>query len=175
MNTRSIDPAKRVTTMPVPPGTTAADGYDAQIIVIIRATGDEWSASHFYHDATGYHAWNIGHYNTAWSGVPPYDANGNPFWIRGPGMTYLSGLIRPCEIAQGHIDHALAFAYPMTTPEFVYPATRSDGQQAPSSGMARARACSSTRRSRMPRSRAPGAERRLLHDRQDPASATRRR
>ena len=136
VNTRSIDPSKRVTTMPIPPGTTAAAGYDAQIIVIDTVTGEEWDASHFYRDATGYHAWNIGHYNTNWSGVPPLDAKGNPFWIRGPGIPYLTGLIRPCEIARGRIDHALAFAYPKTTTEFVYPATRSDGQHAPASGMA---------------------------------------
>lgn len=136
VNTRSRDPSKRVTTMPIPPGTTASAGSDAQIIVIDKGTGEEWDASHFTKDASGYHAWNIGHYNTAWSGVPPYDVNGNPFWIRGPGIPYLTGLIRPCEIAQGRIDHALAFAYPKTTTAFVYPATRSDGQSSPSKGMA---------------------------------------
>ena len=136
VNSRSIDPFKRVTTMPVPAEAIAAAGYDAQVVVVDAATGEEWDASHFTKDETGYHAWNIGHYSTAWSAVPPYDADGNPYWIRGPGIPYLAGLMRPCEIAQGRIDHALAFAYPETTPEFVYPAARSDGQSAVGTGMA---------------------------------------
>jgi hypothetical protein len=68
------------------------------------------------------------HYNTNWNGVPP-----GGFGSRGAGVPYLAGLIRPCEIAQGHIDHALAFAYQNTTAQFVYPATKSDGGAA--SGM----------------------------------------
>ena len=136
LNSRHRDPAQRVATMPIPPETTAADGYDAQIVVIDTVTGEEWDASHFTRDASGYHAWNIGRYNTAWSAVPPLDVNGNPYWIRGPGIPYLAGLIRPCEIEQGRIDHALAFAYPETTTDFVYPATRSDGQSASGHGMA---------------------------------------
>ena len=142
LNSRHRDPAGRVATMPIPPETTAAAGYDAQIVVIDTVTGEEWDASHFTRDASGYHAWNIGRYNTSWSAVPPLDANGNPYWIRGPGIPYLAGLIRPCEIAQGRIDHALAFAYPKTTGGFVYPATRSDGQSATATGWPKARACS---------------------------------
>jgi hypothetical protein len=136
LNSRHRDPAQRVAKMPIPPAATAAAGYDAQIVVVDTVTGDEWNASHFTRDASGYHAWNIGRYNTAWSAVPPLDANGNPYWLRGPGIPYLAGLIRPCEIAQGRIDHALAFAYPATTTDFVYPATRSDGQSASGNGMA---------------------------------------
>ena len=136
LNSRHRDPAQRVATMPIPPETAAAAGYDAQIVVIDTVTGEEWDASHFTRDASGYHAWNIGRYNTSWSAVPPLDANGNPYWIRGPGIPYLAGLIRPCEIQQGRIDHALAFAYPATTTDFVYPATRSDGQSASGNGMA---------------------------------------
>jgi hypothetical protein len=71
--------------------------------------------------------WGIGaangyHYNTQWSGVPP-----TGFGSRGAGVPYLAGLVRPCEIGQRHIDHALAFAYQNTTSGFVYPATKSDG------------------------------------------------
>ena len=35
--------------------------------------------------------------------------------------------MRPCEIARGRIDHALAFAYNFPTAQYVYPATKSDG------------------------------------------------
>ena len=48
--------------------------------------------------------WSAGngyHYNTQWSGVPP-----THFASRGAGVPYLTGLIRPCEIAQGQINHA---------------------------------------------------------------------
>jgi hypothetical protein len=77
--------------------------------------------------AAGDTVWAMGatngyHYNTLWSGVPP-----SGFGSRGAGVPYLAGLVRPCEIAQGHIDHALAFAYQNTTSQFVYPATKSDG------------------------------------------------
>jgi hypothetical protein len=83
--------------------------------------------------AAGESVWAIGatngyHYNTLWSGVPP-----SGFGSRGAGVPYLAGLVRPCEISQGHIDHALAFAYQNTTSRFVRPATKSDGTA--SSGM----------------------------------------
>jgi hypothetical protein len=35
--------------------------------------------------------------------------------------------VRACEIARGHIDHALAFAYNQPSRRHVYPATKSDG------------------------------------------------
>jgi hypothetical protein len=134
-NYRPANAAQRVTQMPIPSGLAAAAGSDAQIIIINTDTGEEWGASHFTKTSTGYSAWNIGHYNIAWSGVPPYDANGNPYWNRGPRIPYLTGLVRPCEIAQGHIDHALAVGLPKTSPEFVYPATGSDGQSPASTGI----------------------------------------
>ncbi len=46
---------------------------------------------------------------------------------RGAGMPYSGGLVRRWEIAQGHIDHALAFAYNSPSSGFVYPASKSDG------------------------------------------------
>ncbi|MGO9821104.1 MAG: hypothetical protein ACLPTJ_10700 [Solirubrobacteraceae bacterium] len=84
--------------------------------------------------AAGTEVWGVGatngyQYNTNWSGVLPTG------FARGAGVTYLAGLIRPCEIAQGRIDHALAFAYPYTTPQFVYPARKSDGSTPPGDGL----------------------------------------
>ena len=76
----------------------------------------------------GMSATNGYHYNDNWSGIPP-----SGFGSRGGGVPYLAGLVRPCEIAQGQIDHALAFAYQNTTSQFVSPATKSDGSS--SSGM----------------------------------------
>ncbi len=113
--------------LPIPAGAAAATGNDAQIILIDHTTGDEWGASHFTRTAGGYRAWNVYHYNTRWSGVPPRAANGGSFANRGAGVPYLAGLVRPCEIAAGRIDHALAFAYDAPRGSFVAPATKSDG------------------------------------------------
>ncbi len=109
--------------VPVPANAEAAAGSDAQVILINRTTGDEWGASHFERRSDGtYSAWNVYRYNTSWDGVPP-----DGFINRGAGVTYLSGLVRPCELARGRIDHALAFAYDFPTDQFVFPATKSDG------------------------------------------------
>jgi myo-inositol-hexaphosphate 3-phosphohydrolase len=114
--------------LPLPPGAQAAAGGDAQIVLLNPATGDEWGASRLERLADGtWHAWNAYHYNTRWTAVPPYDTSGDPFFPRGAGIPYLAGLVRPCEIARGRIDHALAFAYDFPTHEYVYPATKSDG------------------------------------------------
>ena len=99
------------------------------MIMLDPATGDEWGVSNLSRDLLGnWTAWNAYHYNTAWSAVPPRDSPGRPFFPRGAGVPYLAGLVRPCELARGRIDHALAFAYNFPTPEFIYPATKSDGK-----------------------------------------------
>lgn len=101
-----------------------SSGTDGQLIVVDPSTGDEWGFWRIARDVSGtWSATNGYHYNTHWSGVPP-----RGFVSRGAGVTYLAGLIRPCEVAQAHIDHALAFAYNWPSPAFVYPATKSDGR-----------------------------------------------
>jgi hypothetical protein len=113
--------------LPLPEGAEAAAGSDAQIILLDPQTGDEWGASNLERDGDGWKAWNAYHYNTAWSGVPPRDENDKPFFARGAGVPYLTGLVRPCEVKRGRIEHALAFAYDSPSDEYVYPATKSDG------------------------------------------------
>lgn len=114
--------------LPIPPGAGPAAGDDAQVVLVDPLTGDEWGASSLTPDlAGGWTAWNAYLYNTAWSGVPPHDASDRPFFPRGAGVPYLAGLVRPCEIARGRIDHALAFAYDYPLDAYVYPATKSDG------------------------------------------------
>jgi hypothetical protein len=115
------------TMLPIPDGAEAAAGSDAQIIMVDPATGDEWGASELERAGDGFEAWNAYHYSTRWSGVPPSDDAGQPFWLRGAGVPYLAGLVRPCEIRRGRIDHALAFAYDAPSSDHVYPATKSDG------------------------------------------------
>ena len=114
--------------LPIPPGAQAAEGSDAQMILLDRSTGDEWGVWRLRREDGGWAAENGYRYNTRWDGVPPADPSGRPFGSRGAGVPYLAGLVRPCEIARGRIDHALAFAYDSPTRDHVYPATKSDGK-----------------------------------------------
>lgn len=126
--TRLVNQRAGTTELPIPDAAEAAAGSDAQIILLDASTGEEWGASHLERQGDGtFEAWNAYHYSTEWSGVPPYDENGQPFWLRGAGVPYLAGLVRPCEIRRGRIDHALAFAYDSPSAQNVYPATKSDG------------------------------------------------
>lgn len=113
--------------IPIPDRAQAAAGSDAQMIIVDRRTGDEWGVWQARHESDGWRIQNGYRYNVRWSGVPPRDPDGAPFGSRGAGIPYLAGLVRPCEIARGRIDHALAFAYDHPTSEYVYPASKSDG------------------------------------------------
>lgn len=110
--------------VPVPAGAQPSAGSDGHLLVWNTDTGDEWGFWQFKVNTDGsLVATNGYHYNTNWDGVPPTGT----FLSRGSGTPNLAGLIRPWEIAQGHIDHALAFAYPSPTSRFIYPAINSDG------------------------------------------------
>jgi hemolysin type calcium-binding protein len=113
--------------LPIPPAAVAAEGSDAQAVLVDPKTGDEWGVWQLERGDGGWEATNGYHYNIRWDGVPPSDDSGDPFGSRGAGVPYLAGLVRPCEIARGRIDHALAFAYDAPTDAHVYPATKSDG------------------------------------------------
>jgi hypothetical protein len=122
--------------VPIPAHARAAAGYDSQVIVVNRDTGEEWDLSNVIrgHDGS-YDVTNVGRYVTTWSAVPPVDDNRQPYFLRGAKIPYLAGLVRPCEIARGRIDHALAFAYPRTASNWVYPATHSDGRTPVGAGL----------------------------------------
>ena len=122
-NGASLTRFKGSVQVPIPSGAVQSSGTDGQIILWNQQSGDEWGFWQARENSDGtWSAVNGYHYNTNWSGVPP-----SGFMSRGAGVTYLAGLIRPCEIQQGRIDHALAFAYDYPTSGFVYPATKSDG------------------------------------------------
>jgi hypothetical protein len=121
--------------LPIPAGARAAAGTDAQIILLDRDSGDEWGAWRLRRTAGRWHVDNGYHYNTRWSGVPPRAADGRTFGSRGAGVPYLAGLVRPCELRRGRIDHALAFAYNFPAARHVYPATKSDGAGEPGRDM----------------------------------------
>jgi hypothetical protein len=113
--------------MPIPASAQAAAGSDGQIVIIDRETGDEWGAWRLRRQGGGWGIENGYRYNVRWSAVPPQASDGSPFGSRGAGVPYLAGLVRPCEIESGRIDHALAFAYDFPGPRHIYPATKSDG------------------------------------------------
>ena len=113
--------------LPIPDGAAAAAGSDAQIVLVNPATGDEWGAWRLRRSGGDWQITNGYHYSTRWSGVPPRGPDGRPFGSRGAGVPYLAGLVRPCEVARGRIDHALAFAFDAPAPSYVFPATKSDG------------------------------------------------
>ena len=128
LNTRGGRRSGEVARVPIPPQAEAAAGTDAQVILVNRDTGAEWNMWRLKEGrGDTYDVANLGRYNTAWDAVPPLDSERNPWWLRGAKIPYLAGLVRPCEIARGRIDHALAFAYPETTRRSVYPANDSDG------------------------------------------------
>jgi hypothetical protein len=126
----------QVAHVPIPARAMAAAGSDAQIIVVNRDTGEEWDMSNVRRASDGtFDVSNVGRYVTKWSAVPPRDDNSKPYFLRGAKIPYLAGLVRPCEIHRGRISHALAFAYPGTASDWVYPATHSDGRTPAADGL----------------------------------------
>jgi hypothetical protein len=111
--------------VPVPAAALGGVGSDGQVVLLDRARGIEYGFWQFTRDAQGgYSATNGYRYHTT-AGYDGRFADG--LAGRGDGTPYLAGLVRACELAQGHIDHALAFAYNSPSSAFVYPASKSDG------------------------------------------------
>lgn len=120
--------------IPIPDNAQPSPGTDSQIILVNESTGDQWGLISAVKGTTGWTAKNGSYYNNNnWSGVAPVG-----YGARGGGIPYYAGLIRKCEITQGHIDHAIAFGYDYPCsqtvcaaqgfPYFVRPAAKSDGQ-----------------------------------------------
>ena len=114
-----------VTDVPIPDGALESAGSDGQIVFWDPESGVEWSFWQFERAGDGtYRATNGVRYRTTAGNFGRF-ADGKAG--RGAGTPYLAGLVRPWEIAQGRIDHALAFAYDSPSSEIVYPASKSDG------------------------------------------------
>lgn len=115
-----------ITGVPVPAVVSSGGGGDGQILFLNTDTNEEW----------GFWQWDRNN-----NGVPN-PANGYVYDLaagtgrthkggRGAGVAKLFGLVRASEAMRGEIDHAIAVAFPGNTlsdDEFVYPATKSDGQ-----------------------------------------------
>jgi len=114
-----------VTGIPIPDGALQSDGSDGQIVFWDPAAGVEYSFWQFARNSDGtYSATNGNRYHTT-AGYYGRFADGKAG--RGAGTPYAAGLVRGWEIAQGRIEHALAFAYKSPASAIVYPATKSDG------------------------------------------------
>jgi hypothetical protein len=122
-----VTPAGTTTTtvlsrVPIPAQALASAGSDGQMIIIDSANGTEYDLWQAVKTSSGWSVSNGSAYNVLWDGAP------SRYGSRGAGVPYFAGLIRPWEIAQGHIDHAIAFAYPgPAAGRCTYPASKTDG------------------------------------------------
>lgn len=120
--------------MPLPPDARPAPGTDAQLAVVNVDTGEEWGIIYGAVDSLG--NWSAGgtyRYHIENSGVPP-----EGFAQRGAGIGQLAGVVRPCEVERGYVDHAvtLAYDYPCAPevceangwPAVIPPFTKTDGK-----------------------------------------------
>jgi hypothetical protein len=113
---------KELVNVPIPPEARPGKGDDDQIIVIDVDTGDEYDVYRFSPPSG---CQNLTKYER---GVFR-DAVEASYISRGAGVPYLAGLVRPWEIAQGRIEHALAFGYYTNRAgRCVYPASKTDGK-----------------------------------------------
>ena len=107
-------------TVPWNPRWQPAPGTDAQVIVLDPETGREWNFWQLEHREGAIYASNAnlvdGDYRTKEDGFRP---------ARGIGVQYLAMLVRPQEVVQGEIHHALSMPIRNTDGrQFVPPATK---------------------------------------------------
>lgn len=111
-----------VLTVPVPENAQPGEDTDGRMIVIDTVTHTEYDLVHARRTAAGWEAGTVSVYNILWDATPVMHSS------RGSGIPGYAGLLRPWEIRQGQIEHALAFGY--TEPALekcVFPASKTDG------------------------------------------------
>lgn len=93
--------------LPIPKGAQPAPGTDAELVVVNIDSGEEWGLIKVDIDLAGnWSAGGVYRYHLLNSGIPPVG-----FAHRGAGIGSLAGIIRPCEVEQGYIRHAVTLAY----------------------------------------------------------------
>jgi hypothetical protein len=111
-----------VLNVPIPEDAKPGDDTDARMIIIDTATHTEFDLMSAQRTATGWEAGTVSIYNILWDGTPVRHSS------RGSGIPGYAGLLRPWEIRQGRIEHALAFGYTEPAAEkCVFPASKTDG------------------------------------------------
>lgn len=110
--------------VPIPLGAQAAPDTDGRMIIIDRSTYAEYDLWRATRAGTGWTIEGGSSYNILWNGTPPENNS------RGSGIPAYAGLLRPWEILQGRIEHALAFGYTEPTDDkCVFPASKTDGDR----------------------------------------------
>jgi hypothetical protein len=115
--------ANELPDVPIPPELTPSTGSDGQVIIIDLTYGVEYNFWQIRREGEQWVASNGSTYSVFKDGAP------SEYGSRGAGVPYYAGLVRPWEIDQGKIEHALAFAYPTPARDrCVYPASKTDGR-----------------------------------------------
>lgn len=115
---------------PIPSYTEPNEGADGHVTIVDTLTNQEldmWQASY----DPGTDTWSASsRYETDYDGWGALCGEGEHCGSAvAAGFAEMAGVIRPEEIAQGHIDHALVFTTPYTRSGFIAcPATHTDGQ-----------------------------------------------
>jgi hypothetical protein len=108
--------------VPIPPNAQPSPDTDGRMIIIDKSTFAEYDLWRAARVEDGWVAGSGSIYNIQWDGMPAVNNS------RGSGIPSYAGLIRPWEILQGKIEHAIAFGY--TEPAIdkcVFPASKTDG------------------------------------------------
>lgn len=108
--------------VPIPRDAQPGADSDGRMIIIDKVTHTEYNISKANRTATGWEAGTVSVYNILWNGTPVGHSS------RGSGIPAMAGLLRPWEIRQSRIEHALAFGYTETAEnKCVFPASKADG------------------------------------------------
>ena len=119
---QDIKRTESVQNVPIPELAQPGEDTDARMIIIDTVTHTEYNLSKARLTEAGWVAGTVSVYNILWDATPVGHSS------RGSGIPALAGLLRPWEIRQGKIEHALAFRYTLTAREkCVLPASKTDG------------------------------------------------
>jgi hypothetical protein len=116
--------------VPIPSNAKAAAGTDEHMVISQPSTDRMWEFWKMARQSDGWHAQWGGSMNNASTNPGYFTSPGPSNWgATATSLPLLGGLIRPAELASGHIDHAIAIAIPQTRAQyFTWPAQRTDGQ-----------------------------------------------
>jgi hypothetical protein len=113
--------------VPIPAGAQPAAGTDQHMVVWQPATDTMWEFWRASRQVDGWHASWGGRMDRV-SASPGYFTTPADWGATATSLPLLGGLIRPDELAAGHIDHALAIAIPQSRASWSsWPAQRTDG------------------------------------------------
>jgi hypothetical protein len=109
--------------VPIPTDAKPSSGTDGQMILVNPGTGLEYDLWQAERTQVGWEVSNASVYNIRGDGTPI------DYGSRGAGIPYLAGLVRPWEITNGKVEHAVAFATDrIARDRCVWPASKTDGK-----------------------------------------------